>query len=50
MGLPCGPVVRDLPCNTGDLGLILGQGANIPHAAEQLSPHVLEPTDPKCYN
>jgi len=37
MGLPCGPVVRDLPCNTGDLGLILGQGANIPHAAEQLT-------------
>ena len=34
----------------GDLGLIPGQGVNILRAAEQLTPHVLEPADPKCYN
>ena len=35
--LPRGPVVRDLPCNTGDLSLSPGQGTEIPHAAERLS-------------
>ena len=33
-----GPVVKNLPCNAGDMGSIPGQGANIPHAIEQLSP------------
>ena len=35
---PGGPVVKNLPCNAGDGGLIPGQGSKIPHAAKQLSP------------
>ena len=31
-------MVKNLPSNTGDTGLIAGQGTKIPHAAEQLSP------------
>ena len=27
---PDGPVVKNLPCNTGDMGLILCQGTEIP--------------------
>ena len=30
----CGPVVKNLPYNSGDPGLIPSQGAKIPHAAE----------------
>ena len=29
---PGGPVVKNLPCNAGDLGLNPGQGTKIPHA------------------
>ena len=29
---PGGPLVKNLPCNAGDMGLILGQGTNIPNA------------------
>ena len=29
---PCGPVVKNLPYNAGDLGSIPGQGAKIPRA------------------
>ena len=47
---PGGPVVKNLPCNTGDMGSILGQRIKILHATEQLSPCALEPTDPKCHN
>ena len=36
-GFPGGPVVKNPPCNAGDMGLIPGQGTKIPHAAEQLS-------------
>ena len=36
---PSGPVVKNLPFNAGDTGLIPGQGTKIPHAAGQLSPH-----------
>ena len=36
---PGGPVVKNPPCNTGDAGLIPGQGTKIPHAEKQLSPH-----------
>ena len=36
-----GPVVKNLPCNSGDLNLIPGQGTKIPRAEEQLSPHVI---------
>ena len=32
LGLPGGPVVKTLPSNTGDTGLIPTQGAKIPHA------------------
>ena len=35
-----GPVVKNLPCNSGDLSLIPGQGIKMPRAEEQLSPHV----------
>ena len=31
-------VVKNLPCNAGDVGSIPGQGTKIPHAAGQLSP------------
>ena len=48
-----GPVVKNLPGNAGDTGLIPGQETKIPHAAEQLSlsdnywAHTLESA---CYN
>ena len=32
-------MVKNLPSNTEDVGLILGQGTKIPHTVEQLSPH-----------
>ena len=31
-------MIKDPPCNAGDVGLIPGQGTEIPHAQEQLSP------------
>ena len=31
-------VVKNLPCNTGDLGSMPGWGTTIPHAVGQLSP------------
>ena len=34
---PGGPVVKNPPCNAGDVGSIPGQGTKIPHTAEQLS-------------
>ena len=34
---PGGPVVKNPPCNAGDMGSIPGQGAKIPHDAEQVS-------------
>ena len=34
-----GPVVKNPPSSTGDMGSIPGQGAKIPHAAGQLRPH-----------
>ena len=30
---PGGPVVKNLPCNAGDMGSIPGQGTKIPPAA-----------------
>ena len=38
MGSPGGPVLKNLPANAGDTGLIPGLGTGIPHAAGQLSP------------
>ena len=35
---PGGSVVKNLPCNAGDTGLIPGWGTKIPHAREQLNP------------
>ena len=35
---PGGLVVKNLPSNAGDVGLIPGQGTKIQHATEQLSP------------
>ena len=61
-GLPGGPVVKNPPCNTGDVGSIPGQGTKILHAMEQLIPPQLQspcvtvkdPTwgkeDPACCN
>ena len=37
-GFPGGPPVRNLLANAADTGSILGLGAKIPHATEQLSP------------
>ena len=34
---PGGPVIKNPPCNTGDVGSIPGQGTRIPRAAGQLS-------------
>ena len=36
---PGGPVVKNLPSNTGDAGTIPGQGTKIPPATGQLSLH-----------
>ena len=36
--VPHGPVVKNLLCNAGDVGLIPGWRPKIPHAAEKLSP------------
>ena len=62
---PGGPVVKNLPSNAGDEGLISGWGTKIPHAAGQLSPratttelthlneteaHALQRKDPVCCN
>ena len=33
----CGPVIKNLPCNAGDMGSIPGWGTKILHALEQLS-------------
>ena len=38
---PGGPVVKNLPSNAEDVGLIPGQGTKIPHAAGQLSLHAI---------
>ena len=36
---PGGPVVKNPPCNAGDMGSIPGRGTKIPHARERVSPH-----------
>ena len=37
-GFPSGLVVKNLPANAGDTGLIPDRGRPIPHTTEQLSP------------
>ena len=44
-----GPVVKNPPCNAGDMGLIPGRGTRIPYAAGQLSPHTTA-REPVCCN
>ena len=34
---PGGPVIKNSPCNAGDVGSTLDQGTKIPHAVEQLN-------------
>ena len=38
MGFPCGPGVKNSPCNAGDASSIPGPGTGIPRAAEKLGP------------
>ena len=38
---PGGSVVKNLPSNAGDAGLIPGQGTKIPHATRQLRPRAV---------
>ena len=37
---PGGPVVKNLPFNARDAGLIPGRGTKAPHATGQLSPSI----------
>ena len=34
-------MVKHLPCNAGNTGLIPGWGTKIPQASEQLNPHAI---------
>ena len=59
-GFPTGPVVKNLPCNAGDIGLNPGPGiSHLPqsNSAQLLSlhpgvlePQVLKPVDPKLHH
>ena len=40
-------MVKNPSCNSGDMGLILGQGTKIPQAMEKLSPCAIT-TEPMC--
>ena len=42
-------MVKSLPSNAEDVGLIPGQGTKIPHAAGQLNPRAAT-KDPACNN
>lgn len=47
---PGGPVVRNMPCNAGDVGWITGRGTKTPHAEKQLSLHATrEPVCADCW-
>ena len=41
-GFPGGPVVKNLPGNERDMGLVPDWGTKIPHATEQLSSHAMQ--------
>ena len=45
LGLPGGPVAKNLPCNTKDVGLTPGQGTQLPQAPGHLGSHTAT-TDP----
>ena len=40
---PGGPVVKNLPSDAGDMGLVPGRATKISHATGQLSLRALEP-------
>ena len=44
-----GPVVKNPPCNAGDVGSVPGQGTKIPHAVKEPSPQATTP-EPACHN
>ena len=44
---PGGPVAKNLPLSSGDLGSVPGWGTKILHASGQLSPHAAA-TEPSC--
>ena len=46
---PGGPVVKNLPCNAGDVGSIPGWGTKIPRATEQLNLQAVT-TEPMSHN
>ena len=46
---PGGPVVKNPPCNAGDMGSIAGWEPKIPYAVKQLSPRATT-TDPVRHN
>ena len=43
------PVVKNLPCNAGDVGSIPGWGTKIPCAMKQLNPCAAT-AEPVCWN
>ena len=45
---PGGSVVKNLPRNAGEVGLIPGWGTKIPHATEQLSPSTTTTEPQRC--
>ena len=47
---PGGPVVKNLPSNAGDKGLIPGWETKVPHASGQLSPHATTREKTACCN
>ena len=47
--LPHGPVVKNLPCSAGYMGLIPGKGTKILHTMGQPSPCAAT-TEPMCQN
>ena len=47
---PGGPVVKNLPTNAGDVGLIPGQETKISHVSGQLSLHTTTRKKPVCRN
>ena len=49
LAFPGVPVVKNLLCNAGDVGLIPGRGTKIPYAGEQLSLPITT-TESLCHN
>ena len=47
---PGGPIVKNLPCNAGDVGSVPGQGTKIPLAPGQLSPQATTREKAMCHS